>query len=101
MEIGYSIRTNGDDIFYVKDLNTANELIFRILFKSDIVLDDYLEDLRKAIKLGENSASANPQDYESYIMDILNDESRLEGYDICIEEIQFTAFEQIEKYFPI
>ena len=100
-DIGYSVNTSDGDTFYVKDLDTANELIFRILFKSNVTLEDYLADLQKAIKLGRDSASAHPQSYENYIIEILNDESRLDAYDIHIEEIRFTTSEQIEKYFPI
>ena len=100
-DIGYSVQTFDGDTFYVEDLDTANELIFHLLYKCDIVLENYLADLQKAIKLGGNSAATHPQSYESYIIDILRDESRLEAYDIGITEIKFTTLEQINKYFPI
>ena len=101
MEIGYSVQTFDGDTFYVKDIDTANELVYHILYKSDIVLENYINDLQTDIKLGRTSAATHPQSYEKYIVNILNDEDCLDAYDIHIIEIKFTTLEQINKYFPI
>ena len=64
-------------------------------------LENYLADLQTDIKSGRTTAATHPQSYENYIIDILNDEDRLDAYDIHITEIKFTTLEQINKYFPI
>ena len=100
-DIGYSVQTFDGDTFYVEDIHTANELIYHILFKSDEVLENYLIDLQTDIKSGRTTAATHPQSYENYVIGILNDESRLNDYDIYITEIKFTTLEQINKIFPV
>jgi hypothetical protein len=75
-DIGYSVQTFDGDTFYVEDIDTANELVFHLLYNSDEVLTNYLADLQTDIRSGRTNAATHPQSYENYIIGILNDESR-------------------------
>lgn len=96
--IGYSVETFDGDTFFVKDLSTARELVYRLLIKNEYAIDTYLEELKKGIQKGLVNQTEN---FNDYVLGIVQDDDKLDAWDIHIIEIRFTTIEQIEKYFPL
>jgi hypothetical protein len=96
--IGYSVETFDGDTFFVKDLSTARELAYRLLIKNEYAIDTYLEELKKDIQKGLVNQTEN---FNDYVLEIVQDDDKLDAWDIHIIEIHFTTIEQINNYFPL
>lgn len=96
--LGYSVETFDGDTFFVKDLSTARELAYRLLIKNEYAIDTYLEELKKDIQKGLVNQTEN---FNDYVLGIVQDDDQLDAWDIHIIEIRLTTIEQIEKYFPL
>jgi uncharacterized protein YegL len=97
-DIGYSVNTFDGDTFFVKDLSTAKELVYRLLIKNKGTINTYLDELETDIQKGRINKTKS---FKDYVLEIVNDDDTLDTWDIHIIKIQFTTIEQINNYFPL